>query len=383
MDYGMSDFFRKSFEFQQTMAKNWMDSMPRLYGEKETDSREGASSFEAMYKGLYENWTKQFMDNPWMKVQPWSYNMFNSGNPVFDMFNKMMNSGKTLSDANAFWGKLDAHDVFKTRDEILKFLDANKETYEKLLQDFITPFVPETIRPMLASMSELVKKYEALGKDFVKPWMDLGPNSIEQVQKAMGGDINAYSDIYKTINTAYEESYGKLFNAAGLGVTREQHEEMMTQFDSFFKMMLAMTELMSLIGDVSRENMVTVIEQYQKLVSEGAQPRSMKDFYELWVKINEDAFVKVFATPQFSKIFCSFAQKSCEFKIHFEKVLEQMMSWVPVPKNSDMNSLYKTVYDLRKAEYKNTQELLAIREELAEVKSLLQEQAKQNRKGDK
>ncbi len=388
-DYGMGEFFRKSLEVQQNMAKTWMDMMSPRPGGSGADTGAGTGSGQdafasaaQFYQNMYESWQKQFMDNPWMKLTPWSYNMFNSANPAFDMFNKMMNSGKWLTDLSGIWQQLVGKDPFASRDEILKFIEENKNSFEKLVQDTMNPFIPDTMRPLVANAMDLVKQYEALGKDVTRPWMELGPKSAEDFKKIMEGDATAYSSFYKSVNQAYEESFGKIFNASGMGLTREQQEAIMSQFDSFFKMFIALAELMSLIGEVSKDNMVSVIQSYEALVKEGKQPQSLKEFYDMWVRINEDSFVKVFGTPQFSQIFCEFAKRSCEFKIHFDKVLEQVLGWAPFAKNSDMASLYKTVYDLRKAEYAHAKEMTALREELQALKTAV-EQLGNARKGDK
>ncbi|MDR1685464.1 MAG: hypothetical protein LBR82_03310 [Desulfovibrio sp.] len=384
-DYGMGELFKKSFEIQQNMAKAWLNAVnppaAGASGEK-TAADDPLAAMTKMYQGIYETWQKQFLDNPWMKMTPWSYNLFNSENPVQDMFNKMMNSGKGLADLSAVWQQLAGKDPFKTRDEILKFIEDNKADFERLSQDFINPFIPDSLRPLVSHALNLVKQYEAAGKDFAKPWLELGPKSAEDFKKIAEGDNSAYGGLYKTLNQAYQDSFGKMFSAAGLGLTREQNETVMSQFDAFFKMVLSLTELMSLVAEVARENMVTVIEAYGKLVAEGKQPQTLKEFYDIWVKVNEDSFVKVFGTPQFSKIFCDFAKKSCEFKIYVDKVLEQTLGWVPFPKNSDMVSLYKTVYDLRKSDHRSSKELDEIREELAALRAAVA-QLSNPKKGDK
>jgi hypothetical protein len=384
-DYGMGEFFKKSFEIQQNASKAWLNALNQstaaFSGDKAADE-DPLAAMTRMYQGIYETWQKQFLDNPYMKLTPWSYNLFNSSNPLNDMFNKMMNSGKGLADLSGIWQKLVGRDPFKSRDEILAFIENNRAEFERLSRDFITPFIPDSMRPLVANAMELVKQFEATGKDFIKPWLELGPKSAEDFKKIAEGDTATYPEFYKNLSRAYEESFGKVFNAAGLGLTREQNEAIMSQFDSFFKMVISLTELMSLVGKVARENMVEVIEAYGKAVAEGKQPQTLKDFYDIWVKINEDAFIKVFGTPQFSQIFCDFAKKTCEFKIHVDKVLEQTLGWAPFPKNSDMASLYKTVYDLRKSDYQNSKQLAEIQEELVALRAAVA-QLTHSKKGDK
>jgi hypothetical protein len=381
----MGDVLQKSFEIQQNMVKAWLNAVnPLAAGASggKTAADEFLAAMTKTYQGIYETWQKQFLDNPWMKLTPWSYNLFNSENPIQDMFNKMMNSGKNLADLSAIWQRLAGQNPFASRDDILKFMETNKADFEKLSLDFLNPFIPDGMRPLVANALTLVKQYESVGQGFVKPWLELGPKNAEDFKKIAEGDTSAYGGLYRSLNQAYQDSFGKLFGAAGLGLTREQNETVMSQFDSFFKMILSLTELTSLIVEASRENMVTVIETYGKLVAEDKQPRTLKEFYDIWVTINEDAFIKVFATPQFSRIFCDFAKKSCEFKIYLDKVLEQTLGWVPFPKNSEMASLYKTVYELRKSDYQNTKKINEMHEELASLRAAV---AKLNnaRKGEK
>ena len=384
-DYGMGDLFKKGFEFQQDMVKNWMNAVSgaAAAGASAKPSVEADSSpfasMNKMYQSIYENWQKQFTDNPWMKMQPWDYNLFSTSNPMTDIFNKMMNSGKSVTDLSAIWQQLQGKSPFTSREEILKFIEENKASYEKLAHDFISPFLPENLRPMIGNAMGLMKQYEVSGQDLLKPWTELAEKNAEATQRIMQGDTSAYGDFYKLLNKAYGESYGKLFNVSGMGLTKEQDEAMMAQLDSFYKLLLTMSELVALVTNVSRENTVKLIETYSKLGQEGKPPQSLKEFYDLWIKINEDAFIHVFGTPQFSQIFCEFFKKYCEFKIHVDSVLEKAFDWAPFPKNSEMVNLYKSVYELRKADFKNTQRITALEEELAALKG----ETKTAKRGDK
>lgn len=382
-DFGMNDFWKKSLELQQSMVKNWMSTLHGATGAAGGDAKNDMdfnplSVMMKTYQDMYANWQKQFADNPLMKTYPWSYNLFNTGNTPFDIANKMMNSGKTYTDLFNIWQKLTGKSPMETREEMMKFLEENRATFDRLAEDFLLPFVPETMRPLVAQSRELMKQYEGLGQDFAKPWLDISKKSTEEIQKMLQGDSSAYMGLYKSLNQAYEESFGKLFSATGLGLTKEQNEEIMSQFDSFFRMVLALTELMALVSDVSKDNMLSVVEAYQEMIKKGNAPKSMKEFYDMWVKINEESFIKVFATPQFSQIFGEFSKRACEFKIHCDKVLERSLNWIPVPKNSDMASLYKTVYNLRKSDYANTEEVqtlknevTALRQDVAALKDLV------------
>ena len=384
-DFGMNDFLKKGFEFQQDMARQWMNAMSG--GKTGDDATEAwkqpfGNPFK-MYEAMYEAWQKQFKSGPWALFEPWTQSFAAPyADARTDLFAKVMNGGKVLEDIAAFWQQLFGKGVFESREELLRFVDQQRETCTRLAQDFMLPFIPEQIRPLFMESQDLLKQYEAIGKDLAKPWLALSDQNSEVFQDMLKGKGTG-ADFYKAVTRAYESSYGKIFNAAGLGLSREQNEVLMSQFDSFFKMMIAMTELLSLVSEVSKENMIKVVEAWQDLIKEGKSPQTMQEFYKLWLKINEDSFVRVFGTPQFSQIFCEFAQRACQFKIHFDKVMEQALSWAPIPRNSDMASLYKTVYNLRKSDYGNTQELQSLRDEVAALKRTVDELSKASGKGGK
>jgi len=55
-----------------------------------------------------------------------------------------------------------------------------------------------------------------------------------------------------------------------------------------------------------------------------------------------------FATDEFAKVFDDFSDRYAQYMIAQNKVYERMLAFLPIPTNTDMKSLYRTVYDLRK-----------------------------------
>ena len=94
--------------------------------------------------------------------------------------------------------------------------------------------------------------------------------------------------------------------------------------------------------------MKDLVESYQKGIAEGKSFSTFRDFYNLWYKTTEDSLLKLFSTDEFAKVFDDFADKYSQYTIAMNKVYERALSALPIPTNTDMKSLYKTVYDLRK-----------------------------------
>ncbi|MDR1946000.1 MAG: hypothetical protein LBQ51_02380 [Desulfovibrio sp.] len=369
------------------MTKAWMNMFtPVAAGvTKKTADAHPLPAMTNMYQESSKTRQNQFHGNPRLNGA-WSNGTFTAENPVLDMFNKILNSGKGLVDLSAVWQELAAKGPFMSRDEIQKFLEENNADLEKLFKDLAGLFVPDKLRPLVDNAVELVKQYEPAAKYFARSWLEQGLKNAEDFKKIMEGDATDHSGFYKRLSKAYNESYGQFFSAAGISLTSEQNEVILEQFDSFFKMLISLAELMYLTAEVTQENMVTVVEAYQKNITAGNQSQSLKEFYDLWVRINEESFVKVFMTPQFSFVFSEFAKQSYDFKVNFDKVLEQILGWTPFPKNSEMADYYKEIDELLKKEQQHSKKieemsrqmdaLHGVRDEMVALRAVVEKLAK-------
>lgn len=176
----------------------------------------------------------------------------------------------------------------------------------------------------------------------------------------MEGDSEAYSDYIRYVSDAYTNSFGKVFNLVGIGVNREDTEQQAQTLDSYMRLMFSYTELVSLILKIARKTSEALTKDYAAAMTDGSEPMDFKKFYSMWLKTNEQAFENFFASAEFTKAFNQFASDASQFKIKSDKLMEKMLAQIPVPTNTEMKSLYKTVYDLRKevaALQKQVQEL--------------------------
>ncbi len=375
----MSDFFQESLKRQQELIKSWMDVMPKVAPFTGTTVGLGDSSLlndmytnmVKSYQNMFGDWQKQFGSNPFFKGQPWTYNMFNTNETQVDVFNKIMNSTLVYNDLFKLYQSLIGKDAFASASEVKKFIEEKSSVYEKLTEDILTPFLPEGGKELFNNSKQLIKDYQELSNSFVAPWSDSAEDVAKDVQAAFKGDKNAYIDIYKRSFDCYEKTYGKFFNVSGFGATKEDTEQFLAGFDKFNKLYLAQVQLVALIEEVSKQNLIEVVQKFQEITKNGATPKTMKEFYDLFIKINEESFIKVFGTDEFSQLFGEYGKRAAEFKTESDLILEKLLAWAPVPKNSEMRNLYKTVYDLRKESYYNTKEIKTLKEEIAALKKIV------------
>ena len=196
-------------------------------------------------------------------------------------------------------------------------------------------------------------------KDYVSPWMTMDSGTLERITQ---GDTDAYIDFFKEYQVKYEQELEKYFTVMGFGLNRESNADYMNCVNQANKAMISMGALLAIVMKTAKDSFADIAEKVQKDLAAGKSITTFRDFYKVWYTVTEDAYEKLLLTDEFSKAFTDFSDKYALFMIAKNKVVERMLSSLPIPTNTDMKSLYKTVYDLRK-DVRDLKKALAAQEE--------------------
>lgn len=324
------------WEQQQKFFKTWTDTV----GGMKVPGMEG---FEKMYQNMmpnFEEWTK-VVGSVTPGLDSFA-KLYGAKMPGFDLYNKVFE----------FW---------KGMENPAEFMKNYGERYSELMQEFFQSVLPQDSVQFFTKPQELLDTCVNFYQNVMSPWMEIDPAILERIAQ---GDRQAYLDFFHEVNGKYEESFGKVFNMMGLGLNRETYEEQMKAIGSYYKVLFAAGELTALIMNTAADAMKTLLEEYQKMLKEGKGVTTFREFYKLWYQVNEDALLKLFNTDAFSRLFATFSDQYSRYVINMNAVYEQVLAPLPIPTKKDMDSLYKTVYLLRKDVRDLRQEIGALRGQL-------------------
>ena len=337
------DFWKNGFSSNPYMDfwTKMMDSNPYMDAwKKMTENAPDVTEFwkdpQNLMPALMDYWksaTSSFpgMNNYWdfvAKMMP-NPSMFNAAGfqmPGFDAFQKVFDLWKSLGNSNAV-----------VEDFQRKYYDTTAEIIRNLFPVALQPFA---MRPM-----EFMKMMVEYYKDFVSPWVEIDPEIMKRIAE---GDTDAYIDFFKEYQVKYEEELEKYFTMMSFGLNREATEDYMKYINQGNKAMISMGELMAVIMKTSKESFDQIADKVKADIEDGKTITTFRDFYTEWYTVTEAAFEKLLATDEFAAVFGDYADRYAQFMIAQNKVYERMLSALPIPTNTDMKSLYKTVYDLRK-----------------------------------
>ena len=217
--------------------------------------------------------------------------------------------------------------------------------YNELVNEVIRKVIPQDGLQIFSKPTEIMGSAMDYYNKFMAPWMEIDKELLNRVYC---GDSKAYIEFFKVVNEKYDESFGKIFNVMGLGLNREDFEEQMQLYSGYNKVMFAAAELMAMVMDTLKDATQDMFAKFNDMLASEDEIKGFKDFYSVWFKSNEDTILKLFNTDEFSKVYGKFADQYGKFMIMTNKAYEKALSFLPIPTKTDMDSLYKTVYDLRK-----------------------------------
>ncbi len=329
--------------------KQFADNMP--------DMGEYWKSFQNMMPNMQDYW-KNFA------------NMLPGMNAYWDNFAKMMPNADAFKDfapflkVPGFEGFTKVFDMWKSFGDPNAMVQDFQDKYMDIIGNVIKSLFPENVQAFIMNPKDFMNMMVEYYKQFVSPWMEIDADIMKRLAE---GDPDAYIDFFKDYQAKYAEEIEKYFTVMGMGLNREANEDYMKAMNQWNKAMISMGELMAVITKTAQESFQQIAEKVQADLAEGKSITTFRDFYTVWYSVTEAAYEKLLATDEFAIVFDDFSDRYAQFMIAQNKVYERMLAFLPIPTNTDMKSLYKTVYDLRK--------------DVRDLKRALAE--KENKKGDK
>jgi hypothetical protein len=118
--------------------------------------------------------------------------------------------------------------------------------------------------------------------------------------------------------------------------------------DSYESYVNTLKEFFAMFREKAVETMEAMVIDYENMMKEGNVPKTFKEFYNYWFNKNNKVVSEILGTDEFSKLLAKLSKESLNYKKNHDVVIEKQLEWMPFPLKSDMRSLYKTIYDLRK-----------------------------------
>lgn len=393
MEFFNKEMYEQGLKFQKSMMDQYLQAVKNTTGvfqRKPETEEEAASAFdiftqttedmlrsagevsESLWKTWQESWDqwKEFFSGSAGFTMPEGF----QGVPFKDVSSAMerfLGSMSIYSKLFQLW-----QDVAKSWPENMndpftattKYAEQSAALIRELSENILKPVMTEDVFSVWESFSDLGGTVSSFFQDFAAPWLNRQDDFLSCIQSAAAGDLDSYSRYMDLLAEAYQESYGKLLNMNGVGMGKDVAAMNFQLLDSYVRMMMSYFQMT--VG--VQKNLYTANQdlwkQMQEKMADPDKAMTFKDFYDMWIRVNSNAINNFYFTDEFATFLGGYADNAYEFKKDWDKFLESLLAALPIPTNSEMKSVYKTVYDLRKDIRSLKKEVEALRAELDALK---------------
>jgi class III poly(R)-hydroxyalkanoic acid synthase PhaE subunit len=260
---------------------------------------------------------------------------------------------KTLSSSNAYQM---LYEMWNPLFKAIQDKTFNPNTYTDMIDpkkykealDRVFGFDPEIVSQGALQASKLLEALTGSAQEFMKPWVEASMKNVKTFPLLMEGRPDAFMQAYHSLFNAFDTTFGRIFHVPPVGKDREKVELLLRSIDDLSVYFAKYTEYqhtMYLTGMVALEKVnASVIEK----ASKGEDLKCFDDVFDLWIHVSEGTYFELFQSEAFSKLQGELLGAGLNVRGHNFKLMELYLYDYPIALRSEMDDLYKTVYELKK-----------------------------------
>lgn len=308
------------------------------------------ANFTNNWKGATENFGNIF--NQWSEMLKNNFSEFQKnlqGGTIQDAYRNMVNTTDGFNRFVEMWTPMwkSIQDNTFNMEQYKQFMNPAK--YQEFMDKFFS-FMPETSRNYMQQLTEMMQNgFKQMNSQNIN-----GYNQMRQMMGTAFPGFNA-SDVFGGMLTAYTNMHNMFESAVSpiaRMVTPNQHTKAMAEWQDIANRAMVYNiknaELQYMVYAQGTKVMDALAENITNKIQHGEEVKSMMALYQEWLSISDKTFVSLFESEAYSQLMAEVSALQLKLKKDIELQTEKMLVNVPVATRSEMDELYKTIYELKK-----------------------------------
>lgn len=320
-------------------TQNWFNGLQQWNNMLNMDSWKQATE---NWKGIFNQYS-EILNNSFAKMQE---NLQNS--TTQDVYKNMMNATEGFTKFYELWMPM-----WKSIQEKTFNMDVYKQwmnpvAYKEIMDKYFG-FMPETARQYMQQATEMFQNN-------FKQAAQNGWNSYQQARNmfsdampvnsadVFSNIMNGYNTFYKNMNEAVAP-FTKMMTPNAQTKTLVEWQDLANRIAVYN---IKNAELQYMMYTQGTKVMDNLAQNIVAKIEKGQEINSMMALYQEWMNISDKTFVELFESDEYSELMAEVSAMQLKLKKDIELQMEKFMTGIPVATRSDMDELYKTIYDLKK-----------------------------------
>ena len=349
-------------EITQNYFETWLKAQEKLFdgfveNTKRTQQLFLSQQYPALsgdaggFNNLYSTWSSAVLK---------SLSEAGSGSEVIkDNLTRMLGGSNAYTKLYEIWLPLlkAAQERSFNPDAYKDYIDPSK--YKELI-DKVFGFDSEATKLLLNQGVQFLELISGSDQQFTTPWIEATKSSLGAYPEFLQGHPEALIKIFHSMFNAFDNTVGRVFHVPPVGKDREKFELILRCFDDLSVYAAKNTEYQHAIYITGLGAMDKVVEKLAQKITSGEEVKQFDEFFDVWIDTSEQSYYKLFQTEEFAKLQGELLDSALTVKAHFFKVMEMYFTDLPLALRSEMDDLYKTVYDLKKTVKKLEKQLIEV-----------------------
>ena len=339
-----SDFFDTWIKSQETFIGNWTAAAKKMQESFLGSDGPKGKDPDTAGQGAFDVY------NSWMTAVARA--LTENGDSCLKMVKDTLS--KTFTSSHAYT-KL--YEIWLPLAEAVRDRFSSAESYKELVDPVKLKEVMDTIFGLTSAQAiseyydqavKLMQTFGTSASGFVGPWTDAAQKTIKTFPHVAEGRPESFPNIFHTVFNAFDSTFGRAFHVPAVGKDREKVELLLRGLDDVSVYLAKNTEHQQMMYVTGLAAMEQVIETIARKVRDGKEIEDFSEFFDLWIEVNEKAYYALFKTEAFSTLQGELLACSLNVRKHFFKFMELYLYDLPIALRSEMDDLYKTMYELKK-----------------------------------
>lgn len=211
------------------------------------------------------------------------------------------------------------------------------------------------------NMTQLWQTYVQQWQGYLMPWMKATQDSTTQLNAAMMGDRDALVQMTSLYWDAFQDSFGQLLQAPGIGYSREFDETVRRSFAAWLDYQEASYAYQVILADTWVKAFDQLMREMMASAEEGQTVESLRAFLTRWSETADRIFKDVFRSDAYVTVQSRLVNALMHYRIKQREVNERLLELYDMPTRSEVDEAHRRIYELRK-------EVKALKREIAALK---------------
>lgn len=212
---------------------------------------------------------------------------------------------------------------------------------------------PESLQSFFQGTGAMPEMLAKLAQTSLNGFLEMQQKIVERAGR-LGDHVDAYSftdideNLFRSWTDLYEKEFSRFFQIPKLGLVRENQERITQAIDSYNRHQATLSEFLRLLALPLNRSFGVLQEQVAELAEKGELPEDGRAYYDMWIKVLEGHYMTLFQTPEYVETLARTLHSLSDFQTARNAVIEDMLSGLPVPVQSEVDELYEEVYRLKR-----------------------------------